>query len=59
MNYLGRVLDQRFSGDFLKEALRMADKNMPYRYKKKCSHKNVDCILVMNGTKVCYFGTNQ
>ena len=31
MNYLGRVLDQRFSGDFLKEALRKADKKMPYR----------------------------
>ena len=25
MNYLGRVLDQQFSGDFLKEALRKAD----------------------------------
>ncbi len=31
MNYLGRVLDQQFSGDFLKEALRKADKKMPYR----------------------------
>ena len=31
MNYVGRVLSQRFSGDFLKEALRKADKNMPYR----------------------------
>ena len=31
MNYAGRVLSQRFSGDFLKEALRMADTNMPYR----------------------------
>lgn len=31
MNYMGRVLDQRFSGDFLKEALRKADRNMPYR----------------------------
>lgn len=31
MNYLGRVLEQRFSGDFLKEALRKADKKMPYR----------------------------
>ena len=31
MNYVGRVLSQRFSGDFLKEALRMADINMPYR----------------------------
>ena len=31
MNYMGSVLDDRFSGDFLKEALRAADKNMPYR----------------------------
>ena len=31
MNYLGRVIDERFSGDFLKEALRKADRNMPYR----------------------------
>lgn len=31
MNYAGRVLGQQFSGDFLKEALRKADKNMPYR----------------------------
>ncbi|HEY8419481.1 MAG TPA: DUF5680 domain-containing protein [Clostridia bacterium] len=31
MNYMGRVLDERFSGDFLKEALRNADKKTPYR----------------------------
>lgn len=31
MNYAGRVLGQLFSGDFLKEALRHADHNMPYR----------------------------
>lgn len=31
MNYLGRVLEEQFSGDFLKEALSKADKNMPYR----------------------------
>jgi len=31
MNYLGRVLGENFSGNFLKEALRKADKNMPYR----------------------------
>ena len=31
MNYAGRVLGQQFSGDFLKEALRKADKKMPYR----------------------------
>lgn len=31
MNYMGRVLNQKFSGDFLKEALRKADKKMPFR----------------------------
>lgn len=31
MNYMGRVLDEKFSGNFLKEALRAADKTMPYR----------------------------
>lgn len=31
MNYMGRILGQQFSGDFLKEALRKADKDMPYR----------------------------
>ena len=31
MNYMGRVLDDSFSGNFLKEALRAADRKMPYR----------------------------
>lgn len=31
MNYMGRVLGDTFSGDFLKEALRAADMDMPYR----------------------------
>ncbi len=31
MNYLGRVLEKEFSGNFLKEALRAADRKMPYR----------------------------
>ena len=31
MNYMGRVLSDGFSGNFLKEALRAADVNMPYR----------------------------
>ena len=31
MNYIGRVLDEKFSGNFLKEALRAADETMPYR----------------------------
>lgn len=31
MNYTGRVLQEAFSGHFLKEALRAADEKMPYR----------------------------
>ena len=31
MNYMGRVLGDGFSGNFLKEALRMADRKMPFR----------------------------
>jgi transcriptional regulator with XRE-family HTH domain len=31
MNYMGRVLSDGFSGNFLKEALRAADTKMPYR----------------------------
>lgn len=31
MNYIGRVLGEKFSGNFLKEALRKADRSMPYR----------------------------
>ena len=31
MNYFGRTLDERFSGDFLKEALCAATEDMPYR----------------------------
>lgn len=46
MNYSGRVLGRQFSGDFLKEALRCANFEMPYRgpeyyqsgeYTYKCS----------------------
>jgi transcriptional regulator with XRE-family HTH domain len=31
MNYMGRVLDERFSGSFLKEALSLVSKENPYR----------------------------
>lgn len=31
MNYVGRVLSDKFSGNFLKEALRQANRKMPYR----------------------------
>ncbi len=31
MNYVGRVLHEKFSGKFLKDALKAADKKMPFR----------------------------
>lgn len=31
MNYMGRIVDDKFSGNFLKEALKKADYKMPYR----------------------------
>lgn len=31
MNYMGRVLNEKFSGHFLKEALRSATRDLPYR----------------------------
>lgn len=31
MNYMGRVIGESFGGDFLKEALRSANRQMPYR----------------------------
>lgn len=31
MNYVGKVIDEPFSGDFLKEALKNNDIDMPYR----------------------------
>lgn len=41
MNYIGRVLHQNFSGEFLKEALCHADQNMPYRGPEYCKDEKV------------------
>lgn len=66
MNYIGRVLGQQFSGDFLKEALRKADVNMPYRgpeyyqsgeYVYKCSV--VGDISWFQGYEEIYFNTEK
>lgn len=65
MNYCGRILDSRFSGDFLKEALRMADIAMPYRgpeyyssgmYTYKCSVSG-DISWFQGYEEIIYSGT--
>lgn len=41
MNYMGRVLGQQFSGDFLKEALRKADKKCHIEVQSIISQENI------------------
>ncbi len=66
MNYLGRVLGDTFSGNFLKEALRAADEAMPYRgpeyyqsgeYLYKC--KVSGDITWFQGYEEIYCGENR
>ena len=66
MNYFGRVLGQQFSGDFLKEALRHANCEMPYRgpeyyqsgeYTYKCSVAGGICWF--QGYEEIYWNTEK
>lgn len=66
MNYFGRVLGQQFSGDFLKEALRNANYEMPYRgpeyyqsgeYTYKCSVAGGICWF--QGYEEIYWNTEK
>ena len=47
MNYLGRVLDQQFNGDFLKEALRKADKKCHTEDRNIISQVNIHINAVL------------
>lgn len=49
MNYCGRVIDQRFSGDFLKEALRAAAPDLPYRGPAKYTNGDYTYTAKVNG----------
>lgn len=66
MNYFGHVLGQQFSGDFLKEALRHANYEMPYRgpeyyqsgeYTYKCSVAGGICWF--QGYEEIYWNTEK
>lgn len=41
MNYIGRALNQKFSGDFLKEVLRKADKKCPSEDRSIINQDNI------------------
>ena len=47
MNYLGRVLDQQFNGDFLKEPLRKADKKCHTEDRNIISQVNIHINAVL------------
>ena len=49
MNYLGRVLEQQFSGDFLKEALRKADKKCHIGDRSIISQVNIHINAALRG----------
>lgn len=40
MNYVGRILDEEFSGDFLKECLLQVSEKTPFRGPAICQNKN-------------------
>ena len=48
MNYLGRVLNQQFNGDFLKEALRKADKKCHTEDRNIISQVNIHINAVLS-----------
>jgi transcriptional regulator with XRE-family HTH domain len=49
MNYCGRVLDNSFSGDFLKEALLHVSEDMPYRGPEIYKKENKTYVCSVNG----------
>lgn len=66
MNYTGRVLDDKFSGDFLKEALSQISEETPYRgplvyHKANFSyHCSVNgCFNWFNGYEEIFYGSKK
>ena len=49
MNYVGRVIGDNFSGDFLKEALLLVSKDYPYRGPLYYQNKDYEYIMEVKG----------
>ena len=47
MNYYGRVIEENFNGDFLKEALLQVDEELPFRGPLSVSYTHLDISVVV------------
>ena len=59
MNYVGRTLDDLFSGDFLKEALSHASADLPYRGPRLYKNGDYTYHCFVNGSFDWYEGTEE
>ena len=56
MNYIGRVKENNFSGDFLKEALLLVNKEYPYRGPSYYKNEDYEYIMEVKGDFKWFYG---
>jgi len=59
MNYIGRVLDEEFSGEFLKEALALVPEEYLYRGPLKYEKSEYKYICTVEGDFIWYSGYEE
>lgn len=59
MNYIGRIIDEGFSGDFLKEALLLVPKEHPYRGPMVYQNGDYKYHCIVNGEFDWYSGYEE
>lgn len=59
MNYIGRVIGDNFSGDFLKEALKLCDESYPYRGPLKYTNGDYTYIMEVKGDFNWFVGSEH
>jgi hypothetical protein len=59
MNYIGRILADGFSGDFLKEVLLNVPKDMPYRGPREYKNGNYSYKCTVEGTFGWFYGYEE
>lgn len=59
MNYIGRILDENFSGDFLKEALLLVPKEYPFRGPMVYENGDYKYHCIVNGKFLWFNGYEE
>jgi len=59
MNYYGRVLDDLFNGDFLKESLQFGSVDMPYRGPKIYRSNGYEYLCTVEGDFSFFYGHEE